>query len=419
MKILMLLCAFMHFSAFSAEQLFSSQPSVTPKFAFTGDLPVGVRTLSITNDNALDLTNFTTTTKRDLTLEIWYPALASKSNKLASYQAVTRSHKQFSLQGQAFRNANIATDNKYPLIVLSHGYTGDRTLMFYLAEHLASHGYIVVAIDHTDSTTQEIDFKKAPFAGFVSTLINRSKDQQFILDYFSTTKSFIQSQVDTNNSGVIGYSMGGYGAINTVGGCYQFTPEILTAFGIPKEMIPNMINAFNYCNAGKKIKDSRWKAMIAFAPWGQELNIHAAESLKNINTPTLYVSGDYDDISGFEHGVKRLFEQTSTPDNYLLVYQNARHNIAGHPAPKIAYENDDDMGLYYEPSWDSEKITRVNKHMSLLFLDCYIKNKTDSCKNLPVTENATQIKQADGKYTEAWPGFNERWATGLQFIRAK
>jgi predicted dienelactone hydrolase len=409
----------MSFFSLSAEQLFSYQPSVTPEFANVGELPVGVRTLSVVNNNAIDLANFSNKNQRSLTLEIWYPTIKNPKNTLATYQAVTRLHKPFNLQGQAFRDADINKKAQYPLVVLSHGYTGDRTLMFYLAEHLASHGYVVAAIDHTDSTTKEIDFKNAPFSGFMSTLLNRSKDQQFVLDYLSTEESFIQTQIDTNNSSVIGYSMGGYGAINTVGGCYQFTPEILGRFGVPKEMISNVLNTFNFCNAGKKIKDTRWKAMIAFAPWGQELNIHTVKSLTAINTPTLYVSGDQDDISGYEQGVKRLFEQTSVKDNYLLTYQNARHNIAGHPAPQIAYESDDDMGLYFEPSWNNEQITRINKHMALLFLDCYVKNKAEHCQLLPTKRNATQKKQVDGKYTKAWPGFNERWATGIEFIRAK
>ena len=115
----------------------------------------------------------------------------------------------FSLAANAYRDALESTGSAFPLVVLSHGYTGYRTIMFYLGEHLASHGYVVVGIDHTDSTTAEIDFKNGSFAGFPSTLINRARDQQFVLDYFSQSSSPLAGIIDNSHAAVIGYSMGG------------------------------------------------------------------------------------------------------------------------------------------------------------------------------------------------------------------
>jgi predicted dienelactone hydrolase len=40
----------------------------------------------------------------------------------------------------------------YPLVIVSHGYPGSRLQMSYLTENLASKGYVVVAIDHLEST---------------------------------------------------------------------------------------------------------------------------------------------------------------------------------------------------------------------------------------------------------------------------
>lgn len=403
----------------AAEQLFTQQPSMMPELAKSGDLQVGVKTITITHPNQLNTADFSSTTDRPLTLEVWYPAKAEKNAKLATYEGVTRLHKPFSLQGDAFRNARSVSEGKFPLIVLSHGYTGYRTIMYYLGEHLASHGYVVVGIDHTDSTTGDVDFTKSPFSGFPSTLINRARDQQFVLEYFTGSESFLANQVDKDNAAVIGYSMGGYGAINTVGGCYAHTAEGLQRFGFPAEAAQSLLPVFNFCNAGKDKVDPRWKAMVSFAPWGQELNLHSAQSLAGIKAATLYVSGDHDDISGFEHGVKKLFEQTGSKHNYLLVYENARHNIAPHPAPEIAYETDEDLGHYIEPAWSNEALTRINEHMTLAFLDCHVKQQTEKCRFLPVRESSNQVKQADGQLTESWPGFPNRWGMGTRFIRAK
>ncbi|WP_339723410.1 acetylhydrolase [uncultured Paraglaciecola sp.] len=401
-------------AADNAQQLYTSQPDVTPELGQRGSYSVGVRTIQATNPNQLSAKDYQSLEDRTLTLEVWYPAVTQGTDVLATYENVTRTHKTFVLQGDSVRDAKTNTEKTYPLVVLSHGYTGYRTIMFYLGEHLASHGYIVVGIDHTDSTTGEVDFEKAPFSGFPSTLINRARDQQFVLDYFSSSSSDLAKIADTDNASVIGYSMGGFGAVNTVGGCYNFNQQGLQAFGFPELAAKALVPVFNICNAGRKQVDSRWKAMVAYAPWGQEQNLHQSAAIK---VPSLYVSGSLDDVSGYEKGVKKLFEQSAAKDSFMLVYENARHNIAPHPAPEIAYAADADLGHYYEPTWSSETLNRVNQHMTLAFLDCYVKKQASSCGYLPKRENATQSKTSEGKLTDPWPGFANRWGVGMKFMR--
>lgn len=397
-----------------AQQLYTSQPDVTPELGKRGSYSVGVTTIEATNPQQLSATDYKSLQDRSLTLEVWYPAIAQKADVLATYENVTRTHKSFLLQGNSVRDAKANQEKTYPLVVLSHGYTGYRTIMFYLGEHLASHGYVVVGIDHTDSTTGEVDFKNAPFAGFPSTLINRARDQQFVLDYFSSSKSELAKVVNTDLASLIGYSMGGFGAINTVGGCYNFTQQGLQAFGFPEPAAKALLGVFNICNAAKEQVDSRWKAMVAYAPWGQAQNLHKLDGIK---VPSLYVSGSLDDVSGFENGVKKLFEQSPAEDSFMLVYENARHNVAPHPAPAIAYAADADLGHYYEPAWSSETLNRINQHMTLAFLDCYVKQQTSACEYLPKRESATQSKDAQGNLNDPWPGFANRWAVSMKFLR--
>ena len=404
--------------AYAAEDLYTHQPTVTPELAVAGEYSVGVSTIRAVNSAQLSAADFKTVGDRALTLEVWYPASVKQKAVPSSYKNVTRSHKKFELQATAFRDATpIKNSDPFPLIVLSHGYTGYRTIMFYLGEHLASHGYVVVGIDHTDSTNAEVDFSIAPGSGFVSTLRNRARDQQFVLDYMSQDDSPIANITNTSKAAVIGYSMGGYGAINTVGGCYNFTPEGLQAIGIPADHSQALLPVFNTCNAGRKSPDTRWKAMMAFSPWGGQLGVHSAQSLKSLKVPSLYVTGSLDDIVGYENGVKDLFNKTESPSTFLMVYENARHNIAAHPAPLIAYENDLDIGHHFEPSWDIENLNRINKHMSLAFLNCYVKRTKAFCDYLPTRENIAQEKLADGKMSTAWPGFKERWGSGVKFFR--
>lgn len=409
---LLLLCT----AANCAEQLYQDKPPRTPELAKVGPLPVGVKTLEITNPEQLNMQDFSSLVDRKLLVEVWYPAKKGTGNT-TTYDNVTRSGKPFSIAATARRDAEVAQIESFPLVVLSHGYTGYRTIMFYLGEHLASHGYVVVGIDHTDSTNAEIDIQNAPFAGFPSTLRNRSRDQQFVLDYFAQGSHFLSDVIDTQRVGLIGYSMGAWGAINTVGGCYQFTPAHLMRLGFPEDAATNLTAVFNFCNAGREQRDPRWAAMMAFAPWGQELQLHAPEALAGITVPTMYVAGDNDDIVGYEQGVKKLFQQTEGKDTHMLVYREARHNFAPHPAPEAAFQEDIDLGHYAEPAWDAQVLNRNNQHFALLMMNCYVRQQNEACEFLPKRENANQVKQADGKLTQAWPGFPDRWATGMSFYK--
>lgn len=402
------------------QHLDAKQTSTAPELAPLGRLAVGVKTLSLTNPKQLSSSDFSSLVDRELKVEVWYPSLARATSPNAEYHDETMSGKKFALHGVAQRNAEpTKVESAYPLVVISHGYTGYRTMMYYLAEHLASHGYIVAAIDHTDSTNADVDFSADSGSGFASTLYNRARDQQYVLEALNAKDSAFSTIINNDSAAIIGYSMGGYGAINTVGGCYQFSPDLLSGLGFPKELASALPALFNTCSAATNATDTRWKAMISFAPWGGEQGVHKADSLGKITVPSLFVAGEKDDVSGFENGVRKLFQQIGSKSKYMLVYENARHNIAAHPAPQVAYENDLDIGHYFEPSWNSETIAQINKHMVIAFLNCHLKQQPTACNYLPKRNSAEQTKSADGSLTKPWPGFTDRWGLGMRFLRGK
>ena len=413
-------------NASSAEQLYSKQPPTTPELATAGSHTVGVTTLTVEDDDRLNTANFITRTQRALVLEIWYPAVPSagsdKKSPKATYHDVTRLQKPFELQGEAYRDASPISDGKFPLVFFSHGFTGYRTQMFYLAEHLTSHGYVVVGIDHKDSTNAEVFDDATRASGGISTFYNRARDQQFLLDYFSNPKESLpipglQARMDTNHAGIVGHSMGGFAALNTIGACYDFNAEQLKKIGAPAIIASLLPLRLNSCYAGREELDPRWKAIQVFAPWGGELDVHSAQAMETMSVPTFFVAGDQDNTSGFENGVKKLFQQTGSEHKYMMVYENARHNIAGHPAPAAAFDTDFELGHYVEPSWKIETINRVNKHMSLAFLDCHIKQDNARCQYLPNRESIEQYQGADMQYSDPWPGFKHLWGSGITFYR--
>ncbi len=405
----------------NAEQLYTNQAPVTPELAFSGPYTVGVTTIAATDPKRLDSANFVFNTERQLVLEVWYPAARPESKEgdkaLATYKNVTRLQKPFELQGEAYRDAPTLSEGNFPLILLSHGFTGYRTQMFYLGEHLASHGYVVVGIDHSGSTNADIKDDSDRPAGFVDTLYNRARDQQFVLDYFADQTSVVDAIVDTDRAAIIGHSMGGFGAINTIGGCYDFNAEFFKQLGVNSAIAMILPLALDSCYAGREQLDPRWKAVQLLAPWGGEASVHNIAAMKKISVPTFYLAGNQDNTSGFKNGIKRLYQRTGSEHNYLLVFENARHNIGPHPAPAVSFTTDFELGHYFDPVWDTEIINRVVEHMSLAFLNCHVKADLASCAYLPTRASSQQYKGADHQFDNAWKGFKHLWASGLQFFK--
>ncbi|WOT05033.1 alpha/beta hydrolase family protein [Shewanella youngdeokensis] len=420
-------CNLVAHTAIAAEQLY---PNILPTAAAPAlsaaaqagqaAYAVGVRTLTINHANQFDAIS-QTVKDRPLTLEVWYPAaLTDKQPSLAktSYHNQTRLGHPFEIAANAYRDAAIAQQSKqtFPLVVLSHGYTGYRTIMFYLAEHLAANGYIVAAIDHTDSTNAEVNMVTNPFSGFFSTLLNRSRDQQFTLDYLTSQPHFATNIINKDHAGLVGYSMGGFGAINTVGACYQFNDAITARFtGTDNPQIIQQAKALlNTCTAGHPTAsaDPKWQAAVAMAPWGGQDKLFSTQSLQKIKVPMLYMAGDLDDISGYA-SIKDTYRQTGA-QRYLLTYHNARHNIAPHPAPQVAYNNELDLGHYFEPAWRNSQLNSINEHFVLAMMNCHVKKQPQQCQYLQLTDSANQ-QDANGKKSPPWFGFPDRYATGMSW----
>ena len=391
-----------------------------PELSERGSYSVGVRTLDLVNPDQVDILNTkkgkNVVYDRPLTVEVWYPAeLTSETVSLVTYEEVmgTRGDSlrpliPFTFKGRAVRDAAPkANGEPYPLVVVSHGYVGSRYLMTYLTENLASKGYVVVAIDHTDST-----FKDAN--AFQSTLLNRAKDIRFVLNEMerlgkSGSKDVLSNKIDADNTAIIGYSMGGYGVLNVAGAGYS---DGMIQFFSGMTEGSTAITALAASNAGYRAQsDARIKAVVAFAPWGMERGVWDAEGLKRLKTPTFFIAGSQDDISGYSKGIKAIYKGAINADRYLLTYMNARHNVAPNPPPKESLApglHIDEYYRYADATWDQRKMNNINQHFVTAFIDTHLKGK-DTSKYLDIPEDSN---------AQDWPGFKPRSSTGMELLHA-
>lgn len=412
-----------------AENRIDTQRPDAPELAAYGTHSIGVRQLEVTNPNQIEMLKLDSTKPepatlprydRPLTLEVWYPALKSSTGNTTLKAYMRDGKTQVALHGKAVRDAKPEmTDKAFPLVLISHGYPGNRFLLSHLAENIASKGYVGVSIDHTDSTYRTK-------AAFSSTLVNRPVDQLFVLgqieEMSKDKNSFLYGLVDTADTGLIGYSMGGYGAVINAGAGVT-EQAAMSQQGAPCGTLKRHQTGI------KASTDKRLKTVIAFAPWGMNYHMFSHDTLQEISVPMLLVAGSQDDVSGYENGVRAIWQGATNVNRSLLTYDNANHNAgAVMPAPEESYVFDKDLGFnisehYIDAVWDNARMNNIAQHFVTAWLDKYLKNDVSKAAYLNIVPNANDgvyalDEQGNPKPEHTyWKGFPNRTAKGLRFER--
>ncbi|MGC1505673.1 MAG: dienelactone hydrolase [Sulfitobacter sp.] len=411
-----------------AENRIDTQLPTAPELAAYGALPVGVRQLEMVNPNQIDILSIDPaadkpatlpTYDRPLTVEIWYPAAADASGDTTLKAYLRDGTTEVSLTGRALRDAPPAEAAGYPLVLISHGYPGNRFLLSHLAENIASKGYVVASIDHTDSTYRTQ-------AAFGSTLVNRSLDQLFVLEEMAKMAADggeLEGLYDASNTALIGYSMGGYGAIITAGGGVT-EASVGYPWGGPH-------GTLGIHQAGSEthgaLPDPRIKTAVAIGPWGMNTGFWDADGLAGIGIPMLFIAGSQDTVSLYEAGVRAIWENASALPHALLTFENGGHNTAAPmPAPAESYYFNADKGFdisahYTDPVWDTVRMNNIAQHFVTAWLDRGLKADADKATYLELIENSNDgvwSMNEDGTPKEdhtAWKGFADGTAKGLRY----
>lgn len=363
--------------------------------------------------------------ERTLRVRFWYPSDGA-TGKAASYthEIIVGANEPVDVNfaGQAITDAT-AKEAKYPLVVMSHGFGGWAEHYSNLGEHIASRGYVVASIDHAD---QRVTGAPSFLTSFSNVLQNRSLDQrQIITKIISNAKSATTgyaAAIDTDKIGLIGYSMGGFGAIRTAGAPYDYSSESLG----------NLPEA-----SQKTIQDGTQQtapisALIAIAPWGGTADNRSwnADALSKIAVPSLFIAGNQDDVSDYSDGISWVFDAMKNSERHMLTYREARHNVVGNAILDAKFPANDDFATteyMREPVWRTERINAINQHFITAFLDLTLKGDTDKASylNTPTQDsNDSNWEIALGEQLNGslagqdqashWRGFQRRWVLGLE-----
>ena len=213
-----------------------------PVFEFpdpTGPFQVGTQVRHLTDPHRQETLSGNPSDPRELMVQIWYPVDPSFKGELAPYRnkEVTNWHTaQLALvKTNAYLGAPLASAQaSYPVLVFSPSWSGQRVQNTFQIQELASHGYIVVGMDHpygTDVTVfpdgrtvrtklgvgEDYSSQEA-FEHFVREAEQqvkvRAEDARFVVDKLEEfnrqdPEGLLTGKLEMNRMGIFGHSLGG------------------------------------------------------------------------------------------------------------------------------------------------------------------------------------------------------------------
>ncbi len=199
-----------------------------------GELGVATRWQTVTDG----------TRQRPLTIQVWYPTTAVESSlPITELEAEPRRTDYAGLLAQtdpgcATRTLTAARDaapapGTFPLVAFSHCHECTRYSGASIATRIASHGFVVVAVDHTGNTLWDRR-DGTPLPLDATTLELRVGDLAFAVDQIRGGVGFevVSAALDPTRTGVFGHSFGSV----TAGLYAQRHPEVGAAFGLAAPM---------------------------------------------------------------------------------------------------------------------------------------------------------------------------------------
>lgn len=144
---------------------------------------------------------------RRLATDVWYPAANGDDAQARAPHPFAQPHR--ALEGAA------PAAGPFPLLAFSHGNSGLRRQSTFLTTHLASHGFVVVAPDHTGNTFAEmlsLD-EQARKAVHLVARAKRPADLRAAIDAALAAAGDTLPALDAARLGAFGHSFGGWTAL--------------------------------------------------------------------------------------------------------------------------------------------------------------------------------------------------------------
>lgn len=247
--------------------------------------PVGITSRVFTDDARA----------RTLATTIWYPAAANTAEHDIEWDGIFIGHGAWDVPLRQ-------NPRRFPIVLLSHGSGADGSNLTWLAEALAAHGYVAVAVDHPGDRFGDSS-QAGNFAAW-----RRPGDLRVVLDRM-LADPILGPRLDPTRVAAAGHSSGAYTALALVGARLQ--PRAYLAYcegrtrgpdcklfdGLDPARIPDL------ADGTKSWRDRRVRAVLALAPVLGPGAVTA--SLSRIAVPVTIVAAPTDSVVPFKLNAAR------------------------------------------------------------------------------------------------------------------
>jgi len=264
-------------------------------------------------------------------------------------------------------------DGKFPLVIFSHGAGGNRLSNFRQARHLASYGFIVLALEHVGSNTDTIKQSRHWLENVKQStrnayeVFNRPDDVRFAIDKALEWNEHLPeliNQIDSNHIGVIGHSFGAYTALAIAGvrpALNWLQPEIQPTKGL-----------------GPDLSDSRVSCAVALSPQGPGEPFFIENSYQSMRIPVMGITGSRDNQQAADAENRlRGFALWPSGNKYFIWLPGADH---------LAFSDAGKSTAYTLPSLSRSRVQPVVRVATLLFFNSCLKNKLSDAALINVVE---------------------------------
>lgn len=301
-----------------------------------GPYPVGVRIEKLDFDG------------EDMPIVIWYPARDVEGANPHVFES--------GVEGSAVFGA--PPDNSgapYPLVVYMPGPNTVTATIFY-NQNLASHGYVVVAIEHWDSRHSSLVVENGNWKNFIrylprmireffvtgnpsdAVLINltglfrvtefglkyRPREVALVIDnateWTKDSSSFLQGMIDPEAIGVTGHSLGGWTSLYLGGMSFRHNDNLCADGRLDSICIADFDPG---CTESVRLsgpfafKEDRIKAILPLAPpiFQRDIALNAAE----VRTPMMIMTGDSKRWESTLRAQKEVYDNVRSPKHMVYI----------------------------------------------------------------------------------------------------
>ncbi len=325
-------------------------------------------------------------------LGIWYPATNPDGVQETITYTFDFKSPEFgvdpgTVDGHAIADAPIDLDGgPFPLVIFSHGYSANAAWYSNMPEHYASHGFVVIAPEHTEQDW----FQNG------ASVIQRPVDVTAAIDYAEAQTSpggAFAGAIDVGNIGVVGHSFGGYTALAS-GGAPIDMDALNARCATIGEMDPRQFLCLPLQGREAELSElagldappaGSWPSFAdprvsAIVPIAGDAYVFSEAGLSQISIPMLVMGGTADTGTPPEWGMQLAYDAASSSSKTLVGFEGAEHMFIVNDCGDMPWTE----GFVYEelfcndPVWEKDAGLELIHHFSTAFLRETLKGDDDA-----------------------------------------